>query len=243
MDGKELLGRTAIVTRATRGVGKAIAQALAQTGARVVLTARDAERGQAAAAEISAAGGGEAVFVAADQGSEDDWARIMATAQERMGGLDILVLNSGVSARVPTIDMSLETFRALNGVNLRGAFLGLKHGVEAMRRTGRGGSIAIVSSIVGKVGIAGYIHYAAAMSGLRMMAKAAALELGPEKIRVNTIHPGMIGGFPESLSEAIPLQRSGEADEVGKAALFLASDRSSFMTGAEIVIDGGWTIQ
>jgi 3alpha(or 20beta)-hydroxysteroid dehydrogenase len=246
VDSQDLKGRTAIVTGASRGIGEAIARALAGAGANVVLTARS-DAGEMVAAAIRA-DGGQAAFVAADQGEDADWSRVVAQAEATFGGLDILILNAGVVGVAPVADMSLEAFRALNRVNLRGAFLGLKHGVAAIRRTGRGGSVAIVSSIVGKIGVPEHVHYAASKAGVRMMAKAAALELGPEKIRVNTIHPGMISTemiahFPPEMARAIPLQRFGEADEVGKAALFLASDRSSFMTGAEIVIDGGWTAQ
>jgi NAD(P)-dependent dehydrogenase (short-subunit alcohol dehydrogenase family) len=244
---QELLGRTAIITGASRGIGAAIARAFASAGANLILTGRSSDAGKDVVAAI-ADDGGKAEFVAADQGADADWTQVVARAEARFGGLDILILNAGVTGLVRTVDMTLEQFREVNRVNLKGAFLGLKHGAAAMRRHKRGGSVAIVSSIVGKVGVQNHLHYTASKAGVRLMAKAAALELGPEKIRVNTIHPGMtktdmIAAFPPELAAMIPLGRYGEPEEVAKAALFLASDRSVFMTGAEIVVDGGWIAQ
>ncbi len=247
MADQELLGRTAIITGASRGIGAAIARAFASAGANLILTGRSSDAGKDVVAAI-ADDGGKAEFVAADQGADADWTQVVARAEARFGGLDILILNAGVTGLVRTVDMTLEQFREVNRVNLKGAFLGLKHGAAAMRRHKRGGSVAIVSSIVGKVGVQNHLHYTASKAGVRLMAKAAALELGPEKIRVNTIHPGMtktdmIAAFPPELAAMIPLGRYGEPEEVAKAALFLASDRSVFMTGAEIVVDGGWIAQ
>jgi 3alpha(or 20beta)-hydroxysteroid dehydrogenase len=242
-----LSGKAAIVTGASRGIGAAIAATLASAGANVVLTGRHEAAGQAVCARIESAGG-TATFVVADQGSDADWTKVIAHTEQRFGGVDILVVNAGVSGMVPTVDMTLDTFGALNGINLKGAFLGLKHATAAMRRHGRGGAIAMVASIVGKIGVPDHLHYGASKAGMRMMAKAAALELGPEGIRVNTIHPGMtrtdmIAAFPPEIANMIPLGRFGEPEEVAKAALFLVSPRAAFMTGAEIVIDGGWTAQ
>lgn len=242
----ELSGRAAVVTGGTRGIGRAIAAALASAGADVLLTGRDAGKTREAAAALRSETSGRVVGLSADHGSDADWARVSQGVQEAFGRLDILILNAGVSGGLPTAQMSLEAFRELNRVNLKGVFLGLRHGVAAMRAGGNGGSVTIVSSIVGaKVGVPDHVHYAAAKAGVRMMAKAAALELGPEQIRVNTIHPGMTrtdmtANFPPGLAKAIPLRRYGEPEEIADAALFLSSDRSRFMTGAEIVIDGGW---
>jgi NAD(P)-dependent dehydrogenase (short-subunit alcohol dehydrogenase family) len=245
-DQGELAGRAAVVTGGTRGIGRAIAETLAGAGAAVLLTGRDAAVAEETARALST-GGRRVEGMAADQGADADWAKVVARAERVFGRLDIVVLNAGVSWAQPTSQMSLDDFRKLNRVNLKGAFLGLKHAVEAMRRGGRGGSVVIVSSIVGaKIGVADHIHYAAAKAGVRMMGKAAALELGPEHIRVNSIHPGMTrtdmtAAFPPELAGMIPLRRYAEPSEIGDAALFLASDRSRFMTGAEIVVDGGWT--
>jgi 3alpha(or 20beta)-hydroxysteroid dehydrogenase len=131
-------------------------------------------------------------------------------------------------------------------VNLKGPFLGLKHATAAFRKGGRGGSAIMIGSIVANIGAADHIHYTASKAGVALLVKAAALELGPEKIRVNAIHPGfvdtdMTARFPADLRVAAPLGRVARPEEIAAAALFLASDRSIFMTGAEIVLDGGWT--
>lgn len=243
----ELAGRRALISGASRGVGLAIAHAFVRAGAAVVITGRDSERGEAAAAEVSGAGG-RALFVRADHGSDADWATAVAATEQAYGGLDILVTNAGVSAPARTADLSLDDFRDVCRTNLKGPFLGLKHATAAIRRGGAGGSIIMVGSIVANVGAADHLAFAASKSGVAMMAKAAALELGPEKIRVNVINPGFIdtettAGFAPELRATAPLGRVARPEEIAAAALFLASDRSVFMTGAQMAVDGGWTIR
>lgn len=243
----ELAGKTAIVTGASRGLGRAIAETFVEAGASVVITGRNAQTG--AETEQALASKGRAAFVVADQGSNEAWNKVVDAALSKFGRVDILVSNAGISAPAPTPEMSLEVFRETNRISLKGAFLGIKHSLAAMRRHREGGSIILMSSIVGKVGVPGYIHYSAAKGGLRLMAKAVALELGPEKIRVNSIHPGMIrtdmtAGFPEEqMAPGIPLGKFGEPRDIANAALFLASPRGQFVTGTELVIDGGWIAQ
>ncbi len=241
----ELAGRCAVVTGGSRGIGRAVAQALAAAGARVVITGRNAATGAGAVTSITDAGGA-AQFVPADQANPADWPGVIAAAEGGEEGFDILVLNAGVSGAGPIGKTTLGMFRHVCDLNLKGAFIGLQNGVAAMRRRGQGGSVVLVASIVGKIGVADHAAYSASKGGLRLMAKAAALELGPEHIRVNSLHPGLIrtdmtAGFDEpSMAALAPLGRFGEASEVAAAALFLASDRARFVTGTELVVDGGW---
>jgi NAD(P)-dependent dehydrogenase (short-subunit alcohol dehydrogenase family) len=241
----ELAGRCAIVSGASRGVGFAAAHRLARAGAKVVMTGRDPAAGEAAAEAVRGQGG-EAFFIPADQGEEGGWLTVVAQARAVYGRLDVLVLNAGVSEMARTADLSLADFQRVSRTNLRGAFLGLKHGAEGIRSGGRGGSVVMIASIAAKIGVMDHIHYTASKSGVSLLAKAAALELGPEKIRVNAILPGfvrtdMTDRFPDDVKTAAPLGRPAEPTEIAEAVLFLASDRSVFMTGAEMVIDGGWT--
>lgn len=234
----ELEGRCAVVSGGTRGIGRAVVHKLCAAGATVIYMGR-----------TDTAGAPEnAHFVRAEHASDADWRAAVAEAEARAGRLDILVVCAGVSEMAPTIDLALEDFRRVCDVNLKGPFLGLKHAVAAMRRAGRGGSVVLVGSIAGKIGVADHIHYTASKAGVNLLAKSAALELGPEQIRVNAIHPGfvdtdMTARFPEESKRAAPLGRPARPEEIAEAALFLASDRSRFMTGAEMVLDGGWTAQ
>lgn len=240
----ELAGKTAIVTGASRGIGAAIAKSFLRAGAGVVITGRNAKAGEDAASELSRFG--DVIFVKADHGSDADWAGTVAAALSRFGRLDILVANAGESRASPIAEMTLDDFREMNRTHLKGSFLGIKHAAEALRRHGEGGAIILMSSIVGLVGVPGLVHYSAAKGGIRLMAKAAALELGPEKIRVNSIHPGMIhtdmtARFSEAqFAENIPLGKFGEPADIANAAVFLAGPRGVFVTGTELVVDGGW---
>lgn len=244
----ELNGRTAIVTGGTRGIGLASAKALAGAGANVVITGRDKARGEAATAEIAQGSGTDCLFLEQDVASPADWTRIITETTDRFGRLDILVANAGVSTMAPVDEMSLETFRSLNEVNLKGAYLAVQHGTAALRAHGEGGAIVLVASVMGKMSAPGYTHYSASKAGVRLLAKAAALELGPERIRVNAILPGIIHtDMTEAYDEAtlapvlVPLRRFGLPEEIAEAVLFAASDRGLFMTGADVTVDGGLT--
>ena len=235
----ELQGRSAVVTGGSRGIGFSVAQALVNAGATVVITARDPDAGEASAARL----GDRARYIRADQGLDADWGPVIEAAGDR---LDILVLNAGIAPPAPIASTSLDAFRDVCRTNLKGAFLGLQRGVAAMRRHGGGGAVTLMASIVGKIGVPGQPAYAASKGGLRLMAKAAALELGPEKIRVNSVHPGIIrtdmtAGFDErAMASMAPLGRFGAPEEVARAVLYLVSDRGRFVTGTELVVDGGW---
>lgn len=250
-------GKTAIVTGASLGLGHAAGRMLAREGARVVLTdVREAE-GAKLRDEIVAAGG-QAIFLRHDVSKEDDWIAVMKTATERFGGVDILVNNAGVALSADVEATTLEQWRWLMSINLDGVFLGVKHAVAAMKA--KGGSIINLSSIEGLTGNPNLAAYDASKGGVRLLTKSAALHCARAgyKIRVNSVHPGyiwtpMVEHFlaaqadPKAaraeLNRLHPLGHIGEPDDIAYGILYLASDESKFVTGAELVIDGGYTAQ
>jgi NAD(P)-dependent dehydrogenase (short-subunit alcohol dehydrogenase family) len=247
-------GKVAIVTGAASGIGAETARALAREGARVVLTDRAADEG-AALAEQLASGGAETLFAAHDVTSEEDWIAVVTTAKARFGRIDVLVNNAGVGGGQPLLESTLEQWRTVTAVNLDGVFLGMRHVCPVMIETG-GGSVINLSSILGKVGQAGAVAYCASKGGVALMTKAAALELAPMGVRVNSVHPGYIetpmvanalhqsengNEMRDMLITRHALGRMGVPKEIANGIVFLASDESSFMTGSELVIDGGYT--
>ena len=249
--------KVALVTGASLGLGRASAVLLAREGARVVLTdIREAE-GQALAAELGAQGH-EALFLRHDVSSEADWDAVMRAALDRFGRMDVVVNNAGVALAASVEDTTLEQWRWLMGINLDGVFLGVRAGVKAMRD--HGGSIINLSSIEGLIGDQNLAAYNASKGGVRLLTKSAALHCAKSgyRIRVNSIHPGyiltpMVEGYVaahadvEATRQAIaalhPLGHIGEPDDIAYGVLYLASEESKFMTGAELVIDGGYTAQ
>ena len=242
----DLKGRVALVTGAARGIGSATAKALAAKGAKVLVT--DLLDG----AETASAVGG--AFVKHDVTSEDDWIAAVAEARKQFGGLDILVNNAGVFVIAPIVAMTLEDFRRVQQINVEGVFLGMKHAIPAIAERAQqwdgGGSIVNLSSVAGINGSALVSAYCASKGAVRLMTKAAALEVAAMKIRINSVHPGIIdtpliaaqdAGITQGVVDATPMGRLGTAREIAYGALFLASDESSYMTGAELVIDGGYT--
>jgi NAD(P)-dependent dehydrogenase (short-subunit alcohol dehydrogenase family) len=249
-------GKVALITGAASGLGKASAERLAQEGAIVILSDINVSAGEAAAAAI-AAGGAEAVFLELDTASESGWDDITREILSHYGRLDILFNNAGVGVLVnSTIDeMSLDTWRKTLAVNLDGVFLGLRAGIRAMKQ-GNGGSIINTSSIYGIVGSVGTAAYNASKGGVRTLSKAAALECAQagNGIRVNSLHPGHIETpmiaqrvateeLRAKLLAKYPVGHLGEPLDIANAVLFLASDESKFITGAELVVDGGFTAQ
>jgi NAD(P)-dependent dehydrogenase (short-subunit alcohol dehydrogenase family) len=249
-------GKVVIVTGAASGLGAASARRLAEEGAAVMLTDRTVEAGERAAETILAIGG-KAAFMAHDVTSESDWQAVVAGTLKAFGRVDGLVNNAGVAGGAPILEMSLADWRALLAVNLDGVFLGMRAVAPAMAETG-GGSIINLSSILGKVGQAGAGAYCASKGGVLMLTKAAALEWAPLGIRVNSVHPGYIdtpmvatvfhdaengNEMRDMIISRHALGRLGVAREIADGVVFLASDESSFMTGAELVIDGGYTAQ
>ena len=255
--GGRVAGKVALVTGAASGLGAASARRLAQEGAKVMLTDVAADAGRAVADRI-AGDGGEAAFETHDVTSVGDWERVVAATTERFGRVDVLVNNAGVSGGMQELmTLDYETWRRVLAVNLDGVFFGLRYAGPAIAAAG-GGSIVNISSILGKVGMAGAAAYCASKGGVALLTKAAALEWAPLGIRVNSVHPGfidtpMVSGALQALENANEmtdlivsrhaLARLGAPREIGDAVLFLASDESSFMTGAELVVDGGYTAQ
>jgi 3alpha(or 20beta)-hydroxysteroid dehydrogenase len=241
-------GKVALISGAARGQGAATAALFAFEGCSVVLADILADQVQETAAKI---GDDQVVAVGLDVTSEADWAAAVATALERFGALDVLVNNAGIlRAGLPMILTSLEDYMATVNVNQVGVFLGMRAAAPAMVAAG-GGSIINISSILGLEGMQATLPYVASKFAVRGMSKAAALELASARIRVNSIHPGFIDTDmlgPANLGFAftdlydvheIPMGRMGTPDDVSRLSLFLASDDSSYCTGAEFVIDGG----
>ncbi|GHG29645.1 glucose 1-dehydrogenase [Streptomyces filamentosus] len=235
----DLTGKVALVTGAARGIGAAQARLFAALGARVVLTDVLEEEGRLAAREL----GDSARFVRHDVTDEASWRAAAAVAADAFGRLDVLVNNAAIYTTSPIEDEDPARLDALLRVNLVGPFLGIRAVVPAMRAAG-GGSIVNMSSQAGLQGIWGHGGYGAAKWGLRGLTKTAAIELGPDGIRVNSVHPGAIAtGMTAHLGTtahpAAPLGRVGEPEEVARLVAFLASDDSSYLTGAELAVDGG----
>lgn len=254
---KRVQGKVALVTGASLGLGRAAALLLAREGARVILTdIKDAE-GAALADEIVGSGG-EAMYLHHDVSRETDWTSVMAATKSRFGPLDILVNNAGVGVAGNVEETTLEQWRWLMSINLDGVFLGTRFAIAAMK--GRGGSIVNLSSIEGLIGDPNLAAYNASKGGVRIFTKSAALHCAKAgyKIRVNSVHPGyiwtpMVEAYLESqpdpaaakiaLAALHPLGHIGEPDDIAYGVLYLASDESKFVTGTELVIDGGYTAQ
>jgi cyclopentanol dehydrogenase len=248
-----LAQKVALISGGARGMGAAEARLFAREGARVVIgDILDAE-GKAVEAEI-AGRGGEVVYVHLDVTSEADWERAVATAVARFGRLDVLVNNAGVGGGSRLEDTTAEAWDRGMDVNAKGVFLGTKAAIPAMRRAG-GGSIVNISSQLGLVGMErSSPWYQASKGAVRTLTKLTAVQYARERIRANSVHPGPIvtamtearradPGHYEFMVSRVPLGRYGEPDEVAYGVLYLASDESSFVTGSELVIDGGWTAQ
>jgi 3alpha(or 20beta)-hydroxysteroid dehydrogenase len=242
----ELQDKVVIVTGGARGLGAAFARGIVAAGGRVVIGDLLDDEGASVARELGEA----ARYVHLDVTSEESWADAVAATVDAFGRIDGLVNNAGISASGQmTAEETTETFRRIIEINLVSVHTGLRAVVPAMRTTG-GGSIVNISSAAGLMGMALTSAYGAAKWGVRGLSKVAAVELGRDRIRVNSVHPGMVltpmtaptgivadeGGFPNN-----PFQRVGRPEELVGAVLHLLSDAASYTTGAELAVDGGWT--
>ncbi len=256
----QVQGKVALVTGGASGIGAAIAELLAREGASVAVTDIDELKGPELVAGIKKAGH-EATFLHQDVTSEARWIEVVAEVMKRYGRLDVMVSNAGIGIAVPSItDMTLADWRRQTAINLDGVFLSVKHSLPAMRKTG-GGSIIMMSSLAGLRGSPGLSGYCATKGGVRLFAKAIAMECATagDGIRVNSVHPGIIdtpiwGKIPteatgrgqnapidpeERARVATPLGHAGQAQDIANGVLYLASDASRYVTGSELVIDGG----
>jgi NAD(P)-dependent dehydrogenase (short-subunit alcohol dehydrogenase family) len=255
-------GKVALVTGGASGIGRGCAERLAQEGAAVVITDLQDHKGDEVVAAIAQAGG-TASYLHHDVTDEQAWIEVIAEVRARHGRLDVLVNNAGIGLGGSVLEMTLEAWRRQTAVNLDGVFLGVKHAIPLMREGGAGGSIVNMSSVAGLKGAATLAGYCATKGGVRLFTKAVAMECAQAKdgIRVNSVHPGIIetpiwttvmGGEPgvnappdlDAMSElAVPLGVKGVPDDIANGVLWLASDESRYVTGAELVIDGGLSVR
>lgn len=245
--------KVALISGAASGMGAATARLFAREGAKAVVVADILDGdGAVVVAEIEKAGG-RASYVHLDVTDEAQWQQAVDHTMAAHGGLHVLVNNAGISGSAEQDLYDTAAWNRLMGINSTGVFLGMKYGIAAMRKTGQGGSVINLSSISGIVG-QGYLHvgYNASKGAVRLITKAGAAQHGKEGIRVNSVHPGLMppmrtsGRTADPVTRAktlkgVPMGRAGEVDEVAYAILFLASDESSYVTGTELVVDGGWT--
>lgn len=243
----DLTGKTALVTGASRGIGRAIAVALAEAGADVAVNYAGSEAAAAETAKAVEALGRKAVMIKANVGKAAEFDAMVQSVLESFGKLDILVNNAGITRDNLIMRMKEEEFDEVIETNLKGVFNGIKAVTRSMMKQ-RSGRIINISSVVGSLGNAGQANYVAAKAGVIGLTKSAARELASRGITVNAVAPGFIGtdmtdklpaDMKEKLEKEIPLGRIGRPEEIASAVLYLASDASSYMTGQTIHVDGG----
>jgi 3-oxoacyl-[acyl-carrier protein] reductase len=248
-----IAGRAVVVTGGSRGIGKGIASVFGRNGAKVLITGRDAEAARAAAEELhaeaqAAQSPGEVSYVLADVASREDCRRVAAIAQERLGGVDVLCANAGIFPDGRLEDLTEDDLDQVFGVNLKGTFLSVQACLPALAASGHG-RVILTSSITGPItGFPGWTHYGASKAGQLGFMRTAAIEFASRGITVNAVLPGNIATeglaslgkeYEAGMTSAIPMRRLGTVDEIGYAALFLATDEAAYITGQSIVVDGG----
>jgi 3-oxoacyl-[acyl-carrier protein] reductase len=235
-------GRAVVVTGGSRGIGKGIAAVFARAGAKVLITGRDEEAGQAAAREVGAA------FIGADVASKADCERVAATAASQLGGIDVLCANAGIFPDARLADMTEADIDQVLGTNLKGTILTVQACLPHLAASGRG-RVILTSSITGPItGYPGWTHYGASKAGQLGFMRTAAIELAASGITVNAVLPGNIAtegldsmgaDYQAGMIAAIPMRKLGSVDDIGYAALFFATDEAAYITGQTIVVDGG----
>lgn len=245
-----LNGKVAIITGGTFGIGESTALLFGKEGAKVVIAGRNMEKGEMVVNQIKEQGG-DAIFVKTDVAKEEDVIKLVRETEDTFGKVDILFANAGVGAMGDIHETSLEDWNFMISVDLTGVFLCSKHAIPAMLKNG-GGSIINCASILGHVGQPSVSAYAAAKGGVVNMTRSAAVTYASKGIRVNAVCPGyidtpMLENLDDSMKKHLeslhPIGRLGKPEEVANAVLFLASDESSFVTGANLLVDGGYTAQ
>jgi NAD(P)-dependent dehydrogenase (short-subunit alcohol dehydrogenase family) len=245
--------KVALITGAASGMGAATARLFGREGAKAVVVADVLDKEGEAVAQDIMKSGSTGMFMHLDVTDETQWKSTIERTVFEYGGLDVLVNNAGISGSAEQDLYDTAAWNRLMGVNATGVFLGMKYGIAAMKRSGRRGSVINLSSVSGIVG-QGFIHvgYNASKGAVRLITKSGAAQHGRDGIRINSVHPGLMppmrtsGRTADPATRAktlkgVPLGRAGEIDEVAYAILFLACDESSYVTGAELVVDGGWT--
>ena len=253
-----LEGKVALISGGARGMGAAEAKLFSREGAKVVIADVLEAEGRQTEAEINEMGG-DAIFVMLDVTKQSDWDAAISKTVEQFGKLDVIVNNAGIASRVSIEETTVEEWDRILDINSKGVFLGTKAAIIQMKSQGAGGSVINISSISGNVGqdtVAA--AYNASKGAVRIFSKAAAIQYAAESIRVNTIHPGPLqtpmtqagwegadtfGEEEYVATDNAPMGRYGKPEEVAYGALYLASDESSYVTGAELIIDGGYTAQ
>jgi NAD(P)-dependent dehydrogenase (short-subunit alcohol dehydrogenase family) len=266
-DSNSLEGKVVLVTGGASGIGRAASERLGRAGGQIVLTDIQDALGEAVAKGIKDAGG-KAIYLRQDVTNEEGWVSIVGEIRKRFGRLDVLVNNAGIGLGGLVTEMSLETWRKQQAINVEGVFLGVKHSLPLMREGARGGSIINISSVAGLTGAAGMSAYCATKGAVRLFTKAVAMECAAagDGVRVNSVHPGIIDTpIWDSISDTVdtpqlsaapganrldlnaltsvstPMARPGVPAEIAEGILYLASDQSSYVTGTELIIDGGMT--